>query len=225
MYSYHCVNVFYSIYHFSQTIKTASFILQIPRLLSVTFIYWIAVSVKLSNDICSAPLKTCCIWHWAIIQGKSLFTWSFVCFIMVIGHMTLADVNGSDCHLSVPQFTEVHFTIVWPLIGWASLLIPSDWLRQNIMAFLGNWQYLDIWSNHSLSHGPIWALRYFEIVWIVIIRTREICEYQEWGRGTHLDNHFVSCDPRLVMQPNNLIGTRHSIMFWILLCSGKQRFN
>ena len=123
-------------------------------------------------------------------------------------------------------------------IHWSSFYncLASDWLGQSSDTLWlaetehhGIFRQLTIswhfWSNHSLSHGPIWALRYFEIVWIVIIRTREICEYQEWGRGTHLDNHFVSCDPRLVMQPNNLIGTRHSIMFWILLCSGKQRFN
>ena len=40
--------------------------------------------------------------------------------------------------------------------------------------------------------------------------------------GTTPDNHFVSCDPGLVMRHNNLIGTRHSIMSGHCLAPGNK---
>ena len=136
MYSYHCVNVFYSIYHFSQTIKTASFHLQIPgfclRVLSHVQ-FWNKQWVWNFQMVSAAPLRTCCIWHWGIIQGKSLFTWSSVVQLMV------------RCQQKrfIPLFLS---SVPYFLMTSANVLLLIGWNRSS-------WHFWTI--DNILTLGPI----------------------------------------------------------------------
>ena len=142
----------------------------------MVFVWMFSVMLSYQNECETmfAQFKTCCIWHWVKIGGQWLFTWSFVVHLMAIGlcQMSLIEIvairRSLYCNISEECFQENDFS--------SQTLWFADVESSNF------WQY-NIWSTHSLTLSRRYlAWRYFEIVWIVIIRTYEICEYQEWGR-------------------------------------------
>ena len=99
--------------------------------------------------VSAAPLRTCCIWHWGIIQGKSLFTWSSVVQLMV---NRLWQMSTKEIYSSVPVFCS---------------LLPHEFVRQMYCFWLAvavSWEPLIGWNRSSwhfwtidniLTLGPI----------------------------------------------------------------------